>query len=155
MRVLVVGATGALGRPLSARLHAEGHEVVCLGRRPGPVGEHRPWDARTGRPDLTGGIDAVIHLAAAVGEDGGDYRAVNVGGARRLLAAVTTQKVVWVSSASVYSPGPYRAPVREDQKSGSDGRAPAWRMRSVPSTPISGTPCRRRDSRHPRGAPRR
>jgi nucleoside-diphosphate-sugar epimerase len=34
MRILVVGATGALGRPLSARLRAEGHDVFGIHRSP-------------------------------------------------------------------------------------------------------------------------
>ena len=35
MRVLVAGATGAIGAPLVTRLRAEGHEVVGTSRRPG------------------------------------------------------------------------------------------------------------------------
>jgi nucleoside-diphosphate-sugar epimerase len=35
MRVLLAGATGALGRPLTAALVAAGHEVVALSRSPG------------------------------------------------------------------------------------------------------------------------
>jgi nucleoside-diphosphate-sugar epimerase len=70
-------------------------------------------------PDLTG-ADAVIHLAAAVGDPGRrpaaeeEFRAVNVGGAERLLAAANGRPVVWVSSASVYDPRVSRRRVRED-----------------------------------------
>ena len=41
MRVLVAGATGALGAPLTRRLLANGHEVIGLSRTPaGPDGLH-------------------------------------------------------------------------------------------------------------------
>jgi nucleoside-diphosphate-sugar epimerase len=107
-----------------ARLAAgRGDEVICLGRRPGPVGRHRPWDATRELPDLAG-ADVVLHLAAAVGDPRpgqaaeAAFRAVNVDGTRRLLAAAAGCPVVWVSSASVYRPGPYREPVREDHPVG-------------------------------------
>jgi nucleoside-diphosphate-sugar epimerase len=98
---------------------ASGAEVVCLSRRPGPTGTHVPWDASRDTPDLAG-ADAVVHLAAAVGDPGpgsvaaAPYRAVNVDGTARLLDAADRLPVVWVSSASVYRPGPYSGPVRED-----------------------------------------
>jgi 2-alkyl-3-oxoalkanoate reductase len=62
----------------------------------------------------------VIHLAAAVGDTSAEpvFRAVNVDGARRLLDAARGLPVIWVSSASVYSPGPYPGPVREDHPTG-------------------------------------
>ncbi|MGK5677961.1 NAD-dependent epimerase/dehydratase family protein [Actinoplanes sp. URMC 104] len=115
MRIAVTGAGGFCGGAVARRAAAGGADVVCLGRRPGPVGEHRRWEATREAPDLAG-VDVVLHLAAAVG-DGGDeeaFRAVNVDGTRRLLEAAAGRPVVWVSSASVYRPGPYAAPVRED-----------------------------------------
>ena len=36
MRVLVLGATGFIGRPLMRRLAAMGHEPIGVARRPGP-----------------------------------------------------------------------------------------------------------------------
>jgi nucleoside-diphosphate-sugar epimerase len=39
---------------------------------------------------------------------------VNVDGTARLLCSAGHRPVVWVSSASVYRPGPYAAPVAED-----------------------------------------
>jgi nucleoside-diphosphate-sugar epimerase len=83
------------------------------------VGEHVSWDATRTTPDLAG-VDAVIHLAAAVGDTGSGpaeearFRVVNVDGTARLLAAAAGRPVVWVSSASVYRPGPYAEPLRED-----------------------------------------
>jgi nucleoside-diphosphate-sugar epimerase len=96
--------------------------VICLGRRPGPVGESRFWDAARTRPDLTG-TDLVLHLAAAVGDPPpgrgpeAAFHAVNVDGTARLLEAAGERPVIWVSSASVYAPaGP--EPVREDHPLG-------------------------------------
>jgi nucleoside-diphosphate-sugar epimerase len=119
MRIAITGASGFCGGVV-ARLAAEsGADVVCVGRRPGPVGKHLFWDAGAGEPDL-GGADAVIHLAAAVGDPRPGrrteeaFRRVNVDGTRRLMTAAAGRPVVWVSSASVYRPGPYHEPVRED-----------------------------------------
>ena len=98
---------------------ARGAGVICLARRPGPAGRHVRWDAARETPDLTG-ADVVIHLAGAVGDPGRrpaaeqQFRAVNVTGAERLLAAANGRPVVWVSSASVYDPRVSRRHVRED-----------------------------------------
>ncbi|UQU67038.1 NAD-dependent epimerase/dehydratase family protein [Couchioplanes caeruleus] len=123
MRLAVTGASGFCGTAVARLAASTGHEVVGVGRRPGPVGEHVFWDATAGPPDLSG-VDAVVHLAAAVGDPRPGraaeeaYRAVNVGGTLRLLDAARDRPVVWVSSASVYRPGPYAAPVREDHPAG-------------------------------------
>jgi nucleoside-diphosphate-sugar epimerase len=119
MLLAVTGASGFCGAAVARLAAAHGYDVLCLGRRPGPVGRHVPWDAARELPDLTG-ADAVVHLAAAVGDPRpgrrteAAFRAVNVDGTRRLLRAANGRPVVWVSSASVYRPGPYRAPVHED-----------------------------------------
>ena len=119
MRIAVTGASGFCGGVLARLAAGAGHDVRCLGRRPGPVGRHVPWDAALGEPDL-GDAEAIVHLAAAVGDPPPGrrieeaFRRVNVDGTRRLMTAAAGRPVVWVSSASVYRPGPYRAPVRED-----------------------------------------
>lgn len=119
MRIAITGASGFCGSAVARLAAGRGHEVFCFGRRPGPAGDHIFWDATQGVPDLSG-VDSVIHLAAAVGDARGEdvFRAVNVGGAQRLLEAARALPVVWVSSASVYSPGPYPEPVREDHPTG-------------------------------------
>jgi nucleoside-diphosphate-sugar epimerase len=120
MRVAVTGASGFCGAAVARAAVMRGWEVVCLGRRPGPVGEHRIWDASLDEPDLSG-VDAVVHLAAVVGDPGPPaevFRAVNVDGTARVVSAAGDRPVVHVSSASVYAPGPYRAPVREDHPTG-------------------------------------
>lgn len=121
MRIAVTGASGFCGAVVARAAADAGATVVCLGRRPGPTGEHRYWDATRTPPDLTG-TDLVLHLAAAVGDPPpgraaeAAFHAVNVAGTARLLAAAGTRTVVWVSSASVYAPA--RAPIREDHPLG-------------------------------------
>lgn len=128
MRVAVTGASGFCGGAVARLLHAEGHDVVALGRRRTEVTEMagarewRHWDAASDVPDLTG-VDAVVHLAAAVGDprpgvDAREFERVNVDGARRLLSATGGRPVVWVSSSSVYDPRPDRSRVTEDHPTG-------------------------------------
>jgi nucleoside-diphosphate-sugar epimerase len=134
LRLAVTGASGFCGRAVALAAAAAGADVVCLGRRPGPVGLHRRWDAAREAPDLSG-VDAVIHLAAAVGDPVGRpateaaFRAVNVDGTARLLEAARGRPVVWVSSASVYDPRVDRRCIREDHPVGGQhtayGRAKA------------------------------
>ena len=119
MRIAVTGASGFCGSQVARLAAARGHQVLCVGRSPGPVGRHVRWDATAGRPDLAG-ADLVVHCAAAVGDpapgspaEAVQY-AVNVGGTARLLEAAAGRPVVWVSSASVYDPRPDRSLVRED-----------------------------------------
>ncbi|MGW5847734.1 NAD-dependent epimerase/dehydratase family protein [Streptomyces sp. NPDC055254] len=123
VRVAVTGASGFCGGHVARAAAASGAAVVCLGRRPGPLGEHRFWDAALGAPDLTG-MDLVVHCAAAVGDPAPGspqealMRAVNVDGTERLLRAAGGRPVVWVSSASVYDPRPDRSLVGEDHPRG-------------------------------------
>jgi nucleoside-diphosphate-sugar epimerase len=119
MRIAITGASGFCGSAVTLLAKATGADVISLGRHPGPHGTHVPWDATRDKPDLAG-ADAVIHLAAAVGDqDRGPaaeakFRLINVDAGARLLDAAGDRPVVWVSSASVYRPGPYPEAVRED-----------------------------------------
>jgi uncharacterized protein (TIGR01777 family) len=67
MVIGITGATGFVGRHVSALALTQGHEVVAFSRQPtAPVAgarEVRSWSADT-PPDLSG-LDAVIHLAGA------------------------------------------------------------------------------------------
>jgi nucleoside-diphosphate-sugar epimerase len=122
VRVAVTGASGFCGAAVARAAAAAGADVVCLGRRPGPIGRYTPWDAAGGAPDLAG-ADVVIHLAAAVGDPrpgtpDATFRRVNVDGGRRLLDAAGARPVVWVSSASVYDPRHSRDHVTEDHPVG-------------------------------------
>lgn len=120
MRIVVTGASGFCGAVVARVAAAAGHEVVSVGRRRGPVGVHLHWDAGSGDHPNLAGADAVIHLAAAVGDPGRGrvverhFRRVNVDATGRLLDAAGGRPVVHVSSASVYTPGVHGGPVRED-----------------------------------------
>ncbi|MFG2988498.1 NAD-dependent epimerase/dehydratase family protein [Streptomyces sp. NPDC048257] len=117
--IAVTGAGGFCGGHVARAAAAAGAEVVCLGRRPGPVGTHRFWEA-TGEPPDLAGVDLVVHCAAAVGDPAPGsraaalMRAVNVDGTERLLRAAAGRPVVWVSSASVYDPRQGRGLVGEE-----------------------------------------
>lgn len=119
MRIAITGASGFCGGHVARAAVPARASVVCLGRRPGPLGEHRFWDAASAVPDLSG-VDAVVHCAAAVGDPApgsraeAQMRAVNVDGTARLLRAAAGRPVVWVSSASVYDPRRDRSRVTED-----------------------------------------
>jgi nucleoside-diphosphate-sugar epimerase len=120
--VAVTGASGFCGSAVARAAADAGAEVLCLGRRPGPVGRHIPWDAADRTPDVAG-ADIVMHLAASVGDPrpgtpDAAFRRVNVDGGRRLLDAAGPRPVVWVSSASVYDPGLPRDHVTEDHPIG-------------------------------------
>nr|WP_249926168.1 NAD(P)-dependent oxidoreductase [Streptomyces aureocirculatus] len=114
----MTGAGGFCGSRVAAAAAARGADVLWVGRRPGPTGRHLAWDAAREVPDLSG-ADIVVHCAAAVGDPApgspaeAAMRAVNVDGAARLLQGAVGRPVVWVSSASVYAPGPGRLRVTE------------------------------------------
>jgi uncharacterized protein len=65
VRVLVAGASGLIGTPLTERLRGRGDEVVRIVRHevrePGDV----TWDATTLDPALMDGVDAVVGLSGA------------------------------------------------------------------------------------------
>ncbi|GHF54845.1 NAD-dependent epimerase [Streptomyces mashuensis] len=118
--IAVTGASGFCGAHIARTAADHGADVLCVGRRPGPVGRHVPWDATTSAPPDLHGADLVVHCAAAVGDPApgsraeATMRAVNVDGTARLLEAAAGRPVVWVSSASVYAPGVHPAPLTED-----------------------------------------
>ncbi|WP_282698251.1 NAD(P)H-binding protein [Streptomyces sp. CC208A] len=93
--ILVTGATGTLGRPLCARLAADGHEVRELSRR----SRTYPVDLRrgTGLDEALAGVHTVVHCATA--PRGGDEEA-----ARNLIAAARragVRHLVYVSIVGV------------------------------------------------------
>lgn len=67
MKILITGATGFIGRPLTAALARQRHEVVRLSRsQPDPADPRQfHWDPAAGLIDerCLEGVDTVIHLA--------------------------------------------------------------------------------------------
>jgi uncharacterized protein (TIGR01777 family) len=63
-RIAITGATGLIGRALTASLSGDGHEVVRVVRGPAS-GTDVAWDPAADRIDAAGleGLDAVVHLA--------------------------------------------------------------------------------------------
>ncbi|MFF5637685.1 NAD-dependent epimerase/dehydratase family protein [Streptomyces sp. NPDC012825] len=108
MRVLVAGATGAVGRQLVPRLEAAGHEVVGISRRgPRPVDV---LDAEAVRRAVAAiAPDAVVHqLTDLGGADGAANNLVRVEGTRNLVDAARDAGVGRIVAQSIswaYAPG--------------------------------------------------
>ena len=112
MKVLVTGATGDVGRQVTARLLADGVAVRALCRSESHA---LPSEVEVARGDLTApqtleaalaGADAVVHCAAHLGGGGRALHCrVNVAGTRALLAAAQRTRVgrvVHLSTVAVY-----------------------------------------------------
>ena len=150
MTVLVTGGAGFIGSHLADRLLADGHEVRALdnldrqvhpeGERPAylddsvelQVGDVRDHDAVARALE---GVDAVVHLAAAVGVGQSMYEierytSVNAIGAAVVLEEALkkrddVRKLLVASSMSIYGEGQYRNP-----RTGESGIAPGLRPES-------------------------
>ncbi|GHH21360.1 SDR family oxidoreductase [Streptomyces lanatus] len=94
--ILVTGGTGTLGRLVTERLRADGHEVRALSRHAQPYAV----DLRKGGPALDAalaGVDTVVHCATST--NGGDEEA-----ARNLISAARAAGVrhlVYISIVGV------------------------------------------------------
>lgn len=137
MRVLVTGAGGFLGRAVVEAALAAGHGVVAMHRPaslpvaaampnveilPGDLRQRGAWEG------ALGGIDAVIHCAAAATGDIAAQLAGTVLATENLLAALPPglRRFVHVSSFSVY-----------------DFSAPGWHGTLDEETPLEPAPLRR------------
>jgi|WetSurMetagenome_2_1015567.scaffolds.fasta_scaffold00563_11 nucleoside-diphosphate-sugar epimerase len=119
MKILVTGATGAVGPLVVKALHDEGYAIRTLSIDPPPVGIW-PDDVETRIGDVTDvaavqsamqGVDSVIHMAAllhivnpssAMREK---YERINVGGTKNVVDAGTmsdVRRVVLFSTIAVY-----------------------------------------------------
>lgn len=104
MRVLVTGASGFVGRQVTARLLEHGHEVVTLTRHVTPDGappnarlRHVRGDVVTGAglEEAMAGTQAALHLVGIIRERGGrvTFERVHVEGTRQVLAAAAAAGV--------------------------------------------------------------
>lgn len=117
MILALTGATGFIGRPLLARLLADGHRVRALARDPArlparPELEAVPGDllARAPLDRLVEGADLIIHLAGLVSALRAEaFTRVNETGSRLLAEAVASHapdaRVILVSSLAAREPG--------------------------------------------------
>lgn len=113
MRVLVTGASGALGAATARALAARGDSVTVLQRRPAGLGLPEVL-ADVADPDAVRGAaagqDAVVHLAAKVGVSGpwSAYAHANITGTQTVVRACRSAgvgRLVHVSSPSVAHAG--------------------------------------------------
>lgn len=109
MRILLVGASGFIGRQLLRALHAEGHSLVATSRSvpgfPLPGVQWLPLDLALLAADATHfhwphGIELVINASGVLSTDAGQLTAVQDYGARALfdLAAANGACVVQLSA---------------------------------------------------------
>lgn len=111
MHILVIGASGFVGRHLAGRLSAEGEQVAAAGRDPARLRRLLPGIA-TVRCDLAAdtardwrarlaGVDAVVNCAGLIRDADGSYARVHDEGASALFdacLAAGVRRVVQVSA---------------------------------------------------------
>ncbi len=129
MRLAVTGITSGVGMRLAEMALAAGHSVAGLVRDParddarrlGAAGVrlvHGDLEAGAALVELCRGADAVLHLAAQVGDQGTpeQFERVNVGGTRSAVEAAAAggaRRFVQLSSVAVYG-RPARGRVTEE-----------------------------------------
>lgn len=141
MRTLVTGATGYLGAELVRELRRRDREVRALVRSPGAAARLDGTGAETVEGDVLDppsleraldGVARVFHMAGVVGHRAADepkLRAVNVDGAKNVLAACATagvERVVFTSSVAAVGPAGGPGHPRDEGAwliDGDDGRA--------------------------------
>jgi nucleoside-diphosphate-sugar epimerase len=119
LRILITGATGAVGPLIVKAFHAAGYSIRTLSLDPPPVGIW-PDDIETRIGDITGasamraamaGVETVIHLAALLHivnpppELREKYERINVGGTATVVDAAIqagVRRVVFFSTIAVY-----------------------------------------------------
>jgi len=119
--VVIVGATGNVGIATTRAIAADERVDAVIGvarRTPSLSIDNVTWapvDITSDPLDVVEGADVVVHLAWKIQpqHDEAVMSATNVGGTRRLLAAIEQHRipaVVVASSVGAYAPGPKRDP---------------------------------------------
>ena len=131
--ILVSGASGTVGRFITARLAEDGHKVTCLGRKPVELDgvAFHAWDLADEEVTLPE-ADALVHAALShvpgkyrdgEGDDPHSFIELNVGGAIRILEAAKLAGIrhaVCLSSDAVYANSGNWAVLKEDAELGPD-----------------------------------
>lgn len=148
-RVAVLGATGCVGRCVSAALAREGHEVLAVARRGGPsVADHvfAALDvAAVPTAELAGlftrhGVRTVVNVTGGWGTTEEEMRYAHITLVDRLLAALgqleEPPRLVHVGSIHEYGPVPEPLAIGEDLEPGRPRCTPrpSWPVRSWCST---------------------
>ncbi|MGA9722982.1 MAG: NAD-dependent epimerase/dehydratase family protein [Candidatus Binatus sp.] len=126
-RILVLGATGFIGRELTRRLFESGHRVRVLVRNPGKlVADLRNPRVECLRGDLNdsaslrsamAGIDCVYHLARADVRSWADYQRYEIGVTREVAEAVLAtgaKRLVYTGTIDSYYAGAGAGTITED-----------------------------------------
>lgn len=120
-RVLVTGATGAIGPSLVQHLIAEGQQVRILAHRPerselfkavaciqGDICNRSVLQAAVANVDTVFHLAAKLHINDPLPDLRAEYERVNVEGTRALVEAACragVQRLIFFSTISVYGPG--------------------------------------------------
>jgi nucleoside-diphosphate-sugar epimerase len=104
MKIAITGATGRVGSRLLPRLRAQSHDVRVL--------THRLSDTDAVR-ELVTGVDAVVHVAAAL-RTSTDFEGVNVHGTRALAEASAKVPLFLHFSTNLVYPAGLGRPATED-----------------------------------------
>jgi len=114
LKILITGGAGFIGSYFASSLVSGGHEVVSVDLAPPsqsvPGVDYRIGDIRDGGlvNDVTGGCDAILHLAAAhhdFGIDDATFQSVNVDGTRTVCESACQHQVhniCFFSTVAVY-----------------------------------------------------
>ena len=123
--VFLTGASGFLGRHVSARLRERGHVVTALTRRMNaadPAGPAADLTRPASYEAALAGVDTVVHLAAVTGKAApAEYARVNVDGTRGLADAARRAGVtrfLFCSSIAVAFPDTSHYPYAESKAAG-------------------------------------